>query len=396
VSRWYTELSDPQIAQNDRLVSKARELTADAKTELDRIRSIATFAQKIQYISIQIGVGRWRPHAAEQVLTKSYGDCKDKANLMRAMLKAIGIQSYPVLIFSGDPTHVRPDWASPRQFNHCIVAVKVGDETDVPSVVRHPKLGRMLIFDATDDQTPVGDLPDEEQGSWALIAAGDLGDLVRMPSMPPESSRLERKAQITLTADGSITGRLQERSVGQTAVTERRAFHLLSNAEYRQMIERWVTRGATAAKVIKVEPVDNPNEGRFGLDVDFSAPEYAQLMQNRLLVFKPAIVSRRESLFLTEAKRSHPVVLDSRAFAETVRVKLPGGFEVDELPDPLKLDTPFGSYACTYEVKNGELIFERKFAQLAGSIPVEQYDTVRRFFERIRTAEQAPVVLAKK
>jgi len=145
-----------------------------------------------------------------------------------------------------------------------------------------------------------------------------------------------------------------------------------------------------------VEPSDDSAAGRFDLDVDFIAPEYGQLMQQRLLVFKPAIVARRESLYLTEAKRKHPVVLRSTAYSETVRVKLPAGFAVDELPDAVKLDTAFGSYATNYDVKDGELIFSRKLVQRATTIPVEQYNSVRSFFERIRAAEQAPVVLVRK
>jgi hypothetical protein len=65
------------------------------------------------------------------------------------------------------------------------------------------------------------------------------------------------------------------------------------------------------------------------------------------------------------------------------------------MPDAVKLDAPFGSYKTTYDVKNGELIFTRMLAQRAGSIPVDQYQTVRGFFERIRAAEQSPVVLIK-
>jgi len=119
-------------------------------------------------------------------------------------------------------------------------------------------------------------------------------------------------------------------------------------------------------------------------------------MQNRLLVFKPAIVSRRESLFLTEAKRKHPVVLKSNAYSESVSVKLPEGFVVDEMPDPVKLDTSFGTYSTTYEAKDGQVLFTRKLVQRAGTIPVEQYNSVRSFFEKIRAAEQSPVVLARK
>ena len=84
---------------------------------------------------------------------------------MRAMLKVLDITSFPVGIYSGDPDYVREEWASPQQFNHCIIAIKVSDETQVATVISHPTLGRLLIFDATDDDTPVGDLPDHEQGS---------------------------------------------------------------------------------------------------------------------------------------------------------------------------------------------------------------------------------------
>ena len=396
VSRWYTDLSDAQAAPDAAITAKALELTAGAKTELDKIRAVGRYVQEIQYISIQIGVGRFRPHAAAEVFAKRYGDCKDKANLMRAMLRALKIEAYPVLIFSGDASYVREEWASPSQFNHCIIAVKVSDETKAPTVIQHATLGRLLIFDATDDDTPVGDLPDHEQNSYALIAAGGAGTLVRMPVTPPEANQLEREAEVALAADGSITANVKERSVGQSAVEERRIFRKLSRPDYAKAVERWITRGATGAKVVRVEPADNHTDGRFALDVDFTATNYGQLMQERLLVFKPAILSRRESVFLTKASRTHAVVLDAQAYSESVNVKLPAGFDVDELPDPVKLDTAFGSYSTSYAVKDGQLHFTRAFKQRAATIPAADYAAVRLFFERIRAAEQSPVVLAKK
>jgi Domain of Unknown Function with PDB structure (DUF3857)/Transglutaminase-like superfamily len=399
VSYWLTQLHDPQAVPNEAIAEKVRQLTADAKTELEKIRAVGTFVQNIRYISIDIGVSRgggMRPHAAMEVFAKSYGDCKDKANLMRAMLKVLGITAYPVVIYSGDSDYVREEWVSPQQFNHCIVAIKVRDETQAATIITHSKLGRLLIFDATDDDTPVGDLPDQEQGSLALIVAGDAGSLMRMPVTPAETNLLERRIQASLAADGSLTAAIKEKALGRWAVGYRSEFRHLSRPDYQKTIEGWISSGASAAKVSKIEPRDDSGADRFDLDIDFTAPAYAQLMQNRLLVFKPAIVSRRESLSLTEAKRKHPVVLKSIAYSETVSVKLPSGFVVDEMPDPVKLDTSFGSYATTYEVKDGQLIFTRKLIQNAAIIPVDQYNSVRGFFERIRAAEQAPVVLARK
>ena len=398
VSYWLSELHDPQSAPNDAIAEKTRQLTANARTEFDKIRAIASYVQNIRYIAIAIGVNRgggMKPRSAAEVFTKGYGDCKDKANLMRAMLKVLNITSYPVGIYSGDPDYVRDEWASPNQFNHCIIAIKVSDETQVATVVTHPTLGRLLVFDATDNDTMVGDLPDHEQGSWALIVAGESGSLLRMPVTPVESNLLERRIQANLSADGSLVATIQEKANGRWASGYRGEFRRSSRGDYQKVIESWISAGATAAKVNKVEPRDDTTAGNFNLDIDFTAPSYGQLMMERLLIFKPAIVSRRQSP-LTDAKRKHPVVLTSNAYSETLSMKLPAGFAVDELPDAVKLDTTFGSYATNYEVKDGHLVFTRKLVQKAGTIPVEQYAAVRTFFEKIRAAEQSPVVLAKK
>ncbi|MDQ3042187.1 MAG: DUF3857 and transglutaminase domain-containing protein, partial [Acidobacteriota bacterium] len=202
VSRWGSGLYDPQVIVDDAVAAKARELTTAAKTELEKIRAVGGYVQNLQYISVDIGVGHgngYRPRPSNMVLSRGYGDCKDKANLMRAMLRALKIEAYPIAIYSGDPNFVREEWASPDQFNHAILAVKVSDETSAPTVLNHAKLGRLLIFDATDQFTPVGDLPDYLQGSLALIIAGENGGLSRMPVTPPETNLLERIVEVNLS-----------------------------------------------------------------------------------------------------------------------------------------------------------------------------------------------------
>ena len=398
VAAWMSELEDPQVQVDDALARKAYELTALAKTEYDKIRAIATYVQNIQYISIQTGLGRgggYRPHSSTEVFAKSYGDCKDKANLMRAMLKVIGIDAIPVSIYSGDPNYVRADWPSPQQFNHCIIAVKVSEQTIASTIIEHPKLGRLLIFDPTDGETPLGDLPSYLQGSLALVDSKMSTELVRMPTTPPEMNQLVRTTTLQLQADGGIAGLIQENANGQTAARMRTQFRQLSKPDFNGMIEHWVTAGATSARLDKIEPSDNHGDGKFTLNVEFSAKSYGQLMQDRLLVFKPAVVSRRESLSLTAPLRKHPVVLRANSYSEVVKVQLPAGFAVDEVPDPVKIETSFGSYMTSYEVVGAELVFKRQLSQKATTIPAAQYESVRKFYESIRAAENAPVVLAR-
>ncbi len=399
VSRWESSMSDPSVIIDDAVAAKTKELTATAKTELEKIRAIGSYVQNLQYISIDIGVGHgngYRPRPSNLVLSRGYGDCKDKANLMRAMLRVLKIEAYPVAIYSGDPTFVREEWASPDQFNHAIIAVKVSDETVTPTVLNHPKLGRLLIFDATDPFTPVGDLPDYLQGSFALIGAGESGGLSKMPITPPETNLLERNVEVNMTADGGIKGVIKEIANGQESTMFRAQRRMLSAGDYNKMIEGWLTRGATGAQLVKITQTDKQASASFDLDVEFSVPRYAQLMQNRLLVFKPTIVGRRGGIFLTEAKRDQPVMLDSNSMRETVTFNLPVGFVVDEMPDAVNLEMPFGKYSTKYEVKDDKLVFTRSLVTSRTTVPVDKYSTVKDFYSKIMAAEQAPVVLLKK
>ena len=400
VASWMSEIEDPQATVSDALAAKAKELTANSKTELEKIQAVGRYVQGLQYISIQTNIGRgggYRPRPANEVFAKAYGDCKDKANLMRAMLKVVGVESYLVSIYSGDPTFVRAEWPSPNQFNHCIIAIKVGDATQVPTVVTHPRLGRLLMFDPTDENTPVGDLPRHEQDSLALIDAKETAELLRMPVTPPESNRLERTTEVTLDSSGSITASVKDRASGQEAVLLRSVFNLRSRPDFVRAVERWIAAGgATGAKLGKVEPVDSRAEGRFAMDVEFTAAAYAQSMQDRLLVFKPSVVTHSNTGWLADPNRKQPVVLKSNALVETVRFKLPAGFDVDEMPDAVKISSEFGDYTASYEVKDGQLVYTRSLVQRASVIPVEKYKDVRSFFGQVRASEDAPVVLAKK
>jgi hypothetical protein len=399
VSKWLSELSDPQVVLSNDLVAKAKALTVTASTDYDRIAAIGRFVQGITYVSIQTGIGRgggYKPHTSAEVFTKAYGDCKDKANLMRAMLKAVGITSYPVAIYSGDPDYVREEWPSPQQFNHAIVAIAYSSDKTIASGLKHPVLGDLMIFDPTDPETAVGEIPDHEQGSLALIVAGDSGGIVRMPDTSPESNRLEREVVATLASDGSLVGAIYEKSIGQAATTGRREFRGLSRADYNKMIESWVAGSVTGAKVSNIVASDDPVAGTFTFQADIAAARYGQLMQNRLLVFKPVIVSRRASVFLTDSQRTLPIMIRSQAYTETVRIKLPAGFQVDELPDPVKLETSFGSYFANYKVDGNDLVLTRLLTLQRSTLPASQYGVVRSFYERILAAEQAPAVLMKK
>lgn len=120
VSSWLAGLSDAPAAAADPVTRKARDIVRAETSARGRLAALARFAQGVPYASIQTGIGRgggYTPRAAALVLERHYGDCKDKATLLRAMLAAVGIRSWLVSIYSGDPDYVRDSFPSPQQFN---------------------------------------------------------------------------------------------------------------------------------------------------------------------------------------------------------------------------------------------------------------------------------------
>jgi hypothetical protein len=113
-------------------------------------------------------------------------------------------------------------------------------------------------------------------------------------------------------------------------------------------------------------------------------------------VFRPAIISAQSAVFFAEAERKQPIKVSAQDYVENSRIKLPEGFLVDELPEPVKADTAFGSYSAKYSVEGGELMFSRTLTLQHSTLPSTQYSAVRKFYERILAAEQAPVVLIRK
>lgn len=400
VAQWSTALVASQGAPNEAITAKAKELTAGAATELDRIRQIGRYVQGVNYVSIQTNLARgggYRPHAASEVFARSYGDCKDKANLMLAMLRSVGIESYLMAIYAGDPTYVREDWATPAQFNHCILAVRVGPGTEAPTVFDNPSLGRLLAFDPTDPYAPVGDLPEHLQGSLALLMAGDAGGLVRMPVTPPDKNRVERTTTARLTPEGAITGTMSERATGHEAVDFRAEFERMSRSDYDAAIGRWLSDGITGVRVSRIAPSDDRPANRFGLDLEFAADRYAQVMRGQLFIFKPAVASRFGSVVLrSDAPRTQPVVIEGQSFSEKATFTLPPGFAVDEMPEPVRIETEFGAFETVCAEKDGVLTFTRSLRLNRTTVPVSAYPAVRSFYDRIRDAEGAPVVLIRK
>ncbi len=399
LSQWMSTLVEPAAEPAGPVRAKAEEITKGLDSELARIRAIAAFAQQTNYVAVDLNVmkgGGYTPHLAAQVLARNYGDCKDKSALMRALLKAVGIDSYAVMIYSGDRQAVRPEWPSPHQFNHAIVAVKVSADTKLPSVLEHPKLGRLLIFDPTDPVTPVGGLPADEQNSYALVIAGADGELLKMPQLPIEANRVERRVDAHLDASGQLSAHVLIQYYGESASITRYAIRHQSADELRRSLEKSFSRRLGHLTLDKITPTDYSDENRMDLAVDLSLTQFGQFMQDKMLLLRPGLLAPDPDYIFTTKQRKLPVRLSPLARKEFVAIQFPSGFAVDEMSEPAVLAGPYGAYAASWKNANGVLTFEQSLETKDVVAPASEYGKVKDFFDTVAGAQAATVVLLKK
>ena len=226
---------------------------------------MTTFLQTdVRYFGIEIGIGGWQPHFASEVFHYRYGDCKDKATLLSAMLQEAGISSEHVLV---DTEHgvVRPD-APSVGFNHVIVAIQLPDSVPAdayPSSIVTSKGIRYIIFDPTDEYTPVGSIRSELQGNYGLLTLEHDSELFQIPLLAPKLSRLERHGRFRLRADGVLEGSVEEQLSGDYAAHFRQAFASQNETERAQSLERRLGRDLGGVSVPRSEgPESGPTAAK--------------------------------------------------------------------------------------------------------------------------------------
>jgi hypothetical protein len=398
IGLWYYGLIAPRRVATPEIKQKVAELTAGISDPLEKIRALAEFSQRqIRYAAIEIGIGGHQPHAAADVLAHRYGDCKDKATLLNTMLQEIGIDSYNVMI---SPQHglVRPGFPL-LMFGHSIVAIRLPDSVtagNLYAVVNHPKLGRLLFFDPTDEYTPLGYLPPNEQTNYALVVTPQGGELIAVPLLAPATNRLLRTAKLSLSSAGNLNGEVQELRWGGPAVQSRAQFLTAAPADRRKILERFLGTtltnfSLTSASLGNLEKYDESLMVNYKFVVD----GYAKTAGD-LLILRPGVVGTKGSNILTGKPRKYPIEFQEATRQDDVfDITLPAGYVVDELPKPVLAECPYGTYKSEVQVADKILHYKRTYEIRDVVVPTQKLDEVRDFFHQIAADEKSSAVLRR-
>jgi hypothetical protein len=192
--------------------------------------------KNIRYVAVYLSLGRVVPNDAANVLSNKFGDCKDKATLMSALLAAKGIASEAVLINFGG-TYTLPEPPTMVALNHVILYLPEFD----------------LYDDPTQDFAAFGVLAAETYDKPVVRVGKSGATIARTPVMKPEDHTSHATTIINVAADGTLTGETEQTNTGIFGMVLRYASSIVQ------------TLGQDAASRRRLQTFNTPGTGRFDL-----------------------------------------------------------------------------------------------------------------------------------
>jgi hypothetical protein len=403
MGRWFNTLVDERSGVNAALESQARERSAGKAAIFDKVKALSESAQKdIRYVHIALDAAGYQPRPPVEVLSTGYGDCKDKANYLRVMLRQIGVESHLVLVNTQRGV-VQASTAPGPVFDHAVLAIRL--PADAPAAAQEDmamisdgKGGALLLFDPTDTLTPFGRIGEHLRANSLLLVLEDSARIIAAPAGAPSDSGVNRVVTMKLGEDGTLSGSVREEWRGVWARVERER---MAGADQMTDVARPLqARLADSISSYQIDSaaisarlaIDKPLEWRYSL----SARGYSRKAGDLLMV-RPRVVGSKAESFLDDGEqRRNPVAYDStHRDVDTMRIELPPGYKVESLPEPMNLATPFATYRRSTRIEAGALVYERVLELNALDIPLSQVEALREFQREIRRDERAMAVLKK-
>jgi hypothetical protein len=401
IGEWMDQLELHRADPTPEITAKAQALAAGAPDFYTRLSRITSYIQNnIRYFIVMKGIGGLQAHYAGDIYKNGYGDCKDKTTLLIAMLQAVGVRAHYLMVDS-DRGVVDPQ-APSIVGDHMITAIEMPAGENDPRLMARVKTtdGKdLLIFDPTDEETPVGLISGDLQGAYGELSDGAASQVIEMPVLKPDSSGLSRKGSFVLAADGTLTGDLTYTFTGGDAAGQRGSLKQQDAKDVRQTWEESLGSALPGLTLNGFEFQDpNGLDKPLDLSLHMSVAGFGR-QAGTLLLVRPRVLGSdaRDVPGIMEGKpRLYPIEMNHPGvWKDSYDIKLPAGYAVDETPDPVKVDLPFASYISTVAAKGDVLHYEREYVVKQVEVPAAQAAEFRKLEDAIVSDEKGMAILKK-
>jgi len=378
---WWWNLIEDEVVVSPEMAAEVQRLTAGSTTPLDRLRAIYDFVvTEVRYNAWEFGVHGYRPYSAPVIFKRRFGDCKDKAILLKALLSEVGIEAHPVLIRLA-PRRFEEDHTLPlvAHFNHCIAWIP-----------EQEGLAERFL-DGTARLHPLEVLPDADRGARVLVVRE--GDVVptRIPFPDARENLLRDEIRVDLGAESGPRVELLRQARGRFDPRHRQRY--TGDPEERdEETQRFMTSlfGALTSEVDfagpDLEDLGAPIDLRFASGVE----EVARPARGGYEI--PTTFDRLDLLveIAVESERGTDLLLDVPWCRELEITYLLGeGERLAEPPAPIEIESEDASYSRRVEQSGPVLRVRECFTLKTHRVPRERYAEFRDLCRRVDSAQAA-------
>lgn len=389
--RWYAALLQPSLELDGNLRELARQIRARNLTIQAMVEEVYEAVQRDNgYAAFEFGVHSYQPYPLATVDRRGFGDCKDKAAMIVALLRAVGVPAEFAMVRTRSAGDIAPDAYSVQLFNHAVAYVPALD----------------LFLDGTVEYAAPGELPPDDQGAIALTvdAAGTMTRRI-VPFTPPEASRVTRQVQARLLPDGRLKFLAQTRYAGYFAAVERRTSQSDDLAGISQAALARFYPSVRVAHAVAEGTARASREVELKVEGEIDAATWSnKLLAPEVAMHEPAyqeaadassaahVLTLHSSLhtatltakYASQPTRQNPLLIPATPSEQEVfNYELPSGAQA-RLPADTSLQTPFGRVEVSYRLDAGQLgpatLHVETYTELAPlTIPQSDYPAFRAF-----------------
>ncbi len=381
VAKWYGGLVEPRAGVGPRIRAVVAGITTGASNDREKLRRIYEWVQQqVRYMAVEVGIGGYQPHAAEDVCTKLYGDCKDMTTLLCSMAQQAGIDVRQALVSTWQ--NGKPDTllASPLQFNHAIAY--------------WPSVDGGVWMDATEKWCRFGELPWYDQGLPVLVIekAGN-GRIVTTPRTYSADNYSMDEWDVRLDSTGAALVRGESRFTGMPAVEERNDISDLSPTDRRRWLEIYLARRCPGVMLdsLQFEGL-HPAGDDLRVSYLFHTSMFAVRRGSGLVLHPGWVSSPGLSEYFRSPSRALPVRFRFGTRTElALNVHLPSGWGAAAPEHPDSLQSAFGAahWNC---LSAGPVLTMRSDHSFAGDdIDTSKYAQFREFLDAMQMRDMREI-----
>jgi len=361
--------------------SKMRELVGGEKDPIKKARIIYNYVQqKTRYVSIQEGIGGWKPMLSKDVDRLSYGDCKALTNYTKSLLAAVGVTSYYTRLYGGqNKRDVMHDFVS-MQSNHVILAI--------------PKNDDFIWLECTSQEDPFGYQGTFTDDRNVLIMKSEGGEIVRTKKYEDKENSQITIGSYVLSEEGNLQGNVSITSKGIKYNNKNGLEKKAAEERNNYYKDYW---GNINDLIVKKVSFTNDKENvAFTENVWISATNYGNLSLNSIM-FAVNVFNQNLDIPHRYKTRENPFEV-ARGFYDydEIEITLPGNYTIENKPEKVELKNKFGEYkAAIIPIGSGKILYKRTLIIYKGLYDKTEYENYRQFREQIARNDNSKIILNK-